>query len=145
DCRRGAGPFSIGASVQSDRIVEALDDIRQELEDIRAGRPPSQSELDDARRSLLEAQPRQFETPSSPVSRYANLQGLGLPHDHEVGFGGRLRQINRDLLLTAARHRLHPDALVVVVVADAARATEQLRRITWAVTEVISDDDAHGP
>ena len=55
EARRGAGPFSIGTSVQSDRLAEALDDIRHELTAFVTGRPPTQDELDDARRRWSKA------------------------------------------------------------------------------------------
>ena len=66
DFRRGAGPFSISASLQADRLAEALDDLRREVEALLGDRPPTAAELDDARRSLIEGQARQFETPSAP-------------------------------------------------------------------------------
>ena len=40
DCRRGAGPFSVSASVQTDRVAEALVDLRREVV-APAGRPPA--------------------------------------------------------------------------------------------------------
>jgi zinc protease len=139
DCRRGAGPFAIGASVQSDRLADALNDIHDELAAILTGRPPTQDELDDARRSLIDGQPRHFETPSALVNRYANLLIHGLPPDHEAGFPDRLRRIDRDSLLSAAQARIHPDALVVVVVADAGQVLEDLKRVEWAELERVQE------
>jgi zinc protease len=139
ECRRGAGPFSIGTSVQSDRLAEALDDIRLELEAIVTSRPPTQEELDDARRALIEGQPRHFETPSALVNRYASLLVHGLPADHEAGFTERLHRIERDALIDAARAHIHPGAMVFVVVADAAQVVESLKRLGWADLELIED------
>jgi predicted Zn-dependent peptidase len=139
ECRRGAGPFSIGTSVQSDRLAEALDDIRRELEAIQTSRPPTQEELDDARRALIEGQPRQFETPSALVNRYANLLVHGLPADHEAGFTDRLHRLDRDAVIDATRTHIHPGAMVFVVVADAAHVVESLKRLEWAEVELIQD------
>jgi zinc protease len=139
DCRRGAGPFSIGTAVQSDRVSEALNDIKQELRAILADRPPTQFELDDARRALVEGHPRHFETPSALVNRFGNLLIHDLPPDHEAGFAGRLAGIDRDSLIAAVQAQVHPDALVAVVVADAASVTEDLRQLAWADLELIQD------
>jgi predicted Zn-dependent peptidase len=139
ECRRGAGPFSIGTSVQSDRLAEALDDIRLELQAILTSRPPTQEELDDARRALTEGQPRSFETPSALVNRYANLLVHGLPADHEAGFTDRLHGIDRDALIDAARNHIHPEAMVFVVVADVGQVVESLKRLDWAELELIQD------
>ncbi len=139
ECRRGAGPFSIGTSVQSDRIAEALEDIRHEISAFVTGRPPTQEELDDARRALIEGQPRHFETPAALVSRYASLLIHGLPADHETGFASRLLQIDRESLIDSARSLIHPDAMVIVVVADAAQVMEDLKRLDWVDPELIQD------
>ena len=97
DCRRRPGPFTISASVQTEKVGEALEEIRIELEAISGGRPPTQAELDDARRSLIEGQPRHFETPGALVNRFASLVIHGLPVDHEAGFRDAWLQINRRL------------------------------------------------
>ena len=110
ECRRSPGPFSIGASLQSDRLAVAIDDIRHEVQAILTGRPPTQDELDKARRSLIEGQPRHLETPSALVSRYGSLLVYGLPIEHEAGFADRLAQIDRDSLIEAAAATIHPDA-----------------------------------
>jgi zinc protease len=110
-----------------------------ELEAILTGRPPTQSELDDARRSLVEGHPRHFETPSALVNRYANLLILELPPDYEAGFAERLGRIDRDRLIAAARAQLDPQALVVVVVADAAEVAKELERLDWAELELVEE------
>jgi zinc protease len=139
ECRRGAGPFAISTSVQSDRLAEALDDIRHELAAFVTGRPPTQDELDDATRALVDGQPRHFETPSALVSRYANLLIHGLPADHEAGFKDRMLQINRDSVIHVTRTLIHPDSLVVVVVADAAKVVDSLKRLDWAEPELVEE------
>jgi predicted Zn-dependent peptidase len=139
DCRRGAGPFSIGTAVQANRIAQALDDLYHEVSALLTSRPPTQGELDDARRAIVEGHARHFETPSALVNRYANLIVFDFPADYESGLPDRLAQIDLDAL-TAASHRLiHPHSLVVVVVADAAQAMEDLKRIDWAAVERIAD------
>jgi predicted Zn-dependent peptidase len=139
ECRRGAGPFSIATSVQSERLADALNDIRLELEAIVTGSPPTLEELDDARRALIEGQPRHFETPSALVNRYANLLVHGLPADHEAGFTDRLHRIDRDALIDAARSHIHPGAMVFVVVADSTLVLEELNRLDWADPELIQE------
>ena len=137
DCRRQPGPFSITTSVQADRLAEALDDIHHELEALTGDRPPSQIELDNARRALVEGQARHFETPSALVNRCANLVIHGLPVDHEAGFADRLAAIDLDSLTAVARQRIHPDSLVAIVVADADLVVENLKRLEWASLERI--------
>ena len=139
DTRLGKGPFSITTSLQSDKLADALNDIYHELMALVGGRPPTQAELDDARRALIEGQTRQFETPAALVNRYANLFIHGLPPDHYRAFPDRLADIDLNALIACAHRQIHPNALVAVVVADAAEVVEALRRLEWAELEIVED------
>ena len=139
DFRRGPGPFSITSSLQSDKLAEALDDIYRELLALVGGRPPGQAELDDARRSLIEGQTRQFETPAALVNRYASLFIHDLPVDHYAAFPERLAQIDLDAARAVAHRQIHPDSLVAVVVADSDQVAEPLKRLEWAEVVLIED------
>lgn len=139
DARRGAGPFTISASLQADKLDVAFDDVRRELLDALGDRPPSAVEIDEARRALIEGQARHFETPSALVSRYANVFVHGLPLDYLASLPARLADLTPADVADAARRRLDPDALVAVVVADAEQARPQLSSLPWADLEAIED------
>jgi zinc protease len=139
DFRRRPGPFSVSASVQTEKVGEALDQIRIELEAIVGERPPTGLELENARRSLIEGHPRHFESPGALVNRFAGLVIHDLPVDHDAGFADRLAQINADSLLAAATRHIVPGALIALIVADASRVRDQLEKLTWAPLEVITD------
>ncbi len=139
DCRRHAGPFSISAAVQSERLKEALDEIRHEVLALTSDRPPSQAELDLARRSLLEGHPRNFETQSDLVNRFASLFMQGLPVDHDLGFPERLAAVDRDSLIATTNREIRPDGLITVAVADLSRTLEDLEGLDWTEVEVIED------
>jgi len=137
--RRGAGPFMVSASLQSDRLGEALDDLRGEILGLLDDRPPTHSELDDARRSLIEGQACHFETPTVLVSRYAGLFLHGLPADHHSGFADRLGAVTLATLDAAARRIIDPNRFLVVVVADAATVAATLSKLDWC--EVVRLDE----
>ena len=44
-----------------------------------------------------------------------------------------------DSLARAVSRQLHPEGLVIVVVADASRVLEPLQRLEWAQVEIIGD------
>jgi zinc protease len=142
DVRRGAGPFAVSASVQSDRVAEALDDIRIEIEALLGDRPPTDAELDDARRALIEGQSRHFETPTSLVARYANLLLHGLPPEEHALLPERLAAVTRDSILTVAPRHLRPGSLVAVVVADASAVADSLNLLGWAPVEHVDEPGA---
>ncbi len=142
DFRKGAGPFLISSSLQSDRLDEALEDLRGEVFGLLGDRPPTAAELDDARRSLIEGQARHFETPSALVSRYAGLFLHGLPPDHHAGFAERLDAVNLASMEAAARRRVDPRAFVFVIVADADLVAGPLEALGWAPVERFDERDA---
>ncbi|MDB5351144.1 MAG: putative Zn-dependent peptidase [Planctomycetota bacterium] len=137
DARRGPGPFSISASLQADRLAEALGDIRHVVEDLLGDRPPTSDELDDARRSLVEGQARHFETPSALVSRYAGLFLYGLPRDDHARLADRLQQVSIQGMRDAAHRHVHPNAFAFVVVADAESVLRPLEGLGWCDVERI--------
>jgi zinc protease len=139
DCRRQPGPFSISAAVQSERLAEALDEVRHELLALVGDRPPDQVELDLARRSLIEGHARYFETQGALVNRFASLAMHGLPVDHDAGFSERLTVIDQETLAATARREMRPGGLVTVVVADLSRVALDLKRLDWAEVEIIED------
>jgi predicted Zn-dependent peptidase len=139
DCRRGAGPFTIGAAVQANRITHALDEIYHEVSDLLISRPPTQAELDDARRAIVEGHARHFETPSALVNRFANLVVYDFPADYESGLADRLAGIDLETLSAASHRLIHPHSMVFVVVADAAQVAEDLKRIDWAALERVAE------
>ncbi|RUL87156.1 M16 family metallopeptidase [Tautonia sociabilis] len=142
DARRGAGPFSVAAAVQTDRAAEAVLEIAREIEALLGDHPPTSRELNDARRSLLEGQARHFETPSDLVSRFADLFLHGLPPDHHATFPARLAAIDLDALSRAASSRLRPEGLVAVVVADAGQVLGALEGLGWGDVKVLDDEEA---
>jgi zinc protease len=142
DFRREAGPFLVSASLQADRIGEALSDLRREIEDLIEGRPPTAVELDDASRALVEGQARHFETPSALVARYAGLFLHNLPLDHHARLAERLSRVTLDTLREVGQRHMRPGSLIAVIVADAELVTESLDRLGWAAVERIDDLNA---
>ncbi len=141
DFRKGAGPFLVSASLQSDRLAEALADLRGEVDALLGDRPPTPIELDDARRSLVEGQARHFETPSALVSRHAGLFLHDLPADHHARFAERLDAVSLDTLAAAARRNVDPSSFVMVVVADAGLVAGPLEGLGWGPVERFDERD----
>ena len=80
DFRKQPGPFTVSASVQTEKVGEALEQIRIELEAIAGDRPPTAPELENARRSLIEGHPRHFEITGStrqPICKPRHSRSAG--------------------------------------------------------------------
>ena len=128
----------MSASIQSDKVAEALGDIRNEISSMFGDRPPTPTELQNARRALIEGQAKHFETPAVLASRYATLFLYGLPLDYYSGLADRLNAVDIDSMLAAARRQINPNGFVAVIVADADLVTKDLEQLGWGAVEVWS-------
>ncbi len=135
DCRRSCGLFSISASLESARLAEALIDLKREVTALLGDRPPSESELDDARRSLIEGQARHFETPSALVARFGGLFLHDLPPDEHRHLPDRLGAVSVGSALKAGQQHIQPGSFVYVVVADADLVQPALEGLGWGAVE----------
>ncbi len=145
DFRGGPGPFSAAASVDAARVAEAVGDVAAQIELLLGDEPPTLQELDDARRSIVEGQARQFETISDLAGRFAGLFVQDLPIDEYRRLSEWLHELDSDDLVEQARQVLKPDRLVTVVVADADATAPRLEELGWGLIERIDDRSAYQP
>ncbi len=117
DMRRGAGPFSARAAVNTEVTVPAIVDTLAELERMRA-EPVTDAELAAARDFLVGVFPLRFETAGAVVGALAGLAVHGLPLEELVGYRERIEAVDVAAVTAAARAHLHLDAASIVLVGD---------------------------
>jgi len=118
DFRRGPGPFSLQASVQSEVTVDAILEALLELRAIRGERPVTRKELETGRAGLTRGYPRNFETAEQISRGAAQLALYGLPDDYFSTFVPRVLAVDEaDVTRVAAEH-IDPSRLLVVIVGD---------------------------
>ena len=128
DWRVGAGPFDVSSAVQSEVTAAALREILKEIDRIRA-EPVLDSELSLATSYLDGVFPIRYETTAAIASALANLVIYGLPDDYFDAYRDRVRAVTAEDVLAAARARLHPDELQIVVVGDSAAVRGELESL----------------
>ncbi len=116
DCRRGRGPFTLQAAVQTAVTTDAIEQAVGEIAAIRSTRPVTADELDGARAALTSGFARNFETAGQLTRAAARLALFDLPHDEYNDFARRVASVDVDTVADAASRHLHPDRLVAVVV-----------------------------
>ena len=89
DMRRGAGPFSARAAVNTEVTVPAIVDILAELTRMREN-PVAEAELVAARDFLIGVFPLRFETAGAVVGALGSLAVHGLGVEELVGYRGRI-------------------------------------------------------
>lgn len=114
--RRRPGPFTLQTAVDAAVTADAIGEALREIREIRGGRPVTEDELATARPALTSGYARHFETPGQVAHAALRLALFDLPDDEYSTFVARVAGVDDDAAARAARRRLDPDALRVVVV-----------------------------
>jgi zinc protease len=117
DLRRGHGPFTARAAVNTEVTVPALSELLRELDRIREA-PVTDAELRAARDYLVGVFPLRFETPGPVAGSLAGLFVHGLP-DHELErYRPSIEAVSADDVLRVAREHIRPETAAIVLVGD---------------------------
>ncbi|HZX93439.1 MAG TPA: pitrilysin family protein [Myxococcales bacterium] len=115
DTHREAGPFVAAGGVVSEKTADALGEFMKELSRMKSGEM-SEAELADAKDSLVRAIPALFASNDQTAGAYARAWSHGLPADYYATYQQRVEAVTREDVAKAARDRLHPDDMAIVVV-----------------------------
>ena len=116
--RRGRGPFSFYASVQSDATADAVREAVSELEAIRGSRPVTLEELELGRAPLTRGYPRGFETGEQVARAIAQIALYDLPDDYFTTFVPKVQTLTPEDLTRVAEAHIDPSRLLTVIVGD---------------------------
>jgi predicted Zn-dependent peptidase len=117
DLRRGAGPFTARAAVNTDVTVPAVLDTLAELERMR-DEPVDAAELAAARDFLVGVFPLRFETAGAVVGALAGLAVHGLPLEELIDYRRAIEAVDIEAVAAAARTHLHVERAAIVLVGD---------------------------
>ncbi len=117
DMRRGAGPFTARAAVNTEVTVPAIIDTLAELERMR-DTPVASSELAAARDFLVGVFPLRFETAGAVVGSVAGLSVHGLSLEELTEYRSHIEAVDVDAVAAAARSHLRVDEAAIVLVGD---------------------------
>lgn len=144
DLRRGCGPFTARAAVNTDATVPAIRELLAELDRIRED-SVTDSELHSARDYLVGVFPLRFETPGPVVGSLAGLFVHGLPDDDLARYRGEIEAVTADDVLRVARAHIHPEAAAIVLVGDHEQFGAALQAAAFAPVEVERDPEPVAP
>ena len=139
DLRRGHGPFSARAAVNTEVTVPALREFLVELDRIREVRVTDE-ELRAARNYLIGVFPLRFEIPGPVVGSLAGLFVHGLPDDELDRYRSSIEAVSADDVLRVARAHIRPEAAAVVLVGDHDQFGADLEAAAIGPADVVQDD-----
>ena len=143
DYRRGPGPFTASAGVETRVTKESVTEFLKELRGIRGAVPVTERELEYAKQGLIRGFPRTFETPDQIAGRLASVVLYDLPDDYFNSYLARVRAVTLKDVERVANRYLDPDRMAILVVGDRKVIEPGLRSLE-GVGETITLLDAEG-
>lgn len=116
--RRGAGPFTASAAVQTAVTKESVIEFLKELNGIRGAIPISQRELDANKQSLIRGFPGDFETNGQIAGQLGALATYGLPDSYFNTYISKISAVTLADVNRVANKYLTPDKMAILIVGD---------------------------
>jgi zinc protease len=111
------GAFTISLQTKNQSSNEAIDLILQQLREIQE-KPVSDAELDGAKQYLIGSFPLNLERQSAIAGFMIQIEFYGLGLDYADQYPKLIGSVTKDEVLAVAKKYLHPDAMIVVAVAN---------------------------
>ncbi|MCA1613462.1 MAG: insulinase family protein [Acidobacteria bacterium] len=137
--RRGAGPFTASAGVQTAVTKESVVEFMRELRGIRGERPVTARELELAKQAIIRGFPRGFETPGQIAGRLSDVVLNGLPDDYFNNYIARVQAVTLADVERVAQKYLDPSRMAVLVVGDRKEVERGLRSLESIGTVTLLD------
>ncbi|MEZ5346401.1 MAG: pitrilysin family protein [Pyrinomonadaceae bacterium] len=116
--RRGAGPFTASAGVQTAVTKESVVEFLKELNGIRGAIPVTEGELDYSKQSLIRSFPRSVETVGQIAGQLSNLVVYDLSDDYVNDYLAKIAKVTVADVNRVANKYLTPDKMAIVIVGD---------------------------
>ncbi|HEY0050481.1 MAG TPA: pitrilysin family protein, partial [Pyrinomonadaceae bacterium] len=127
--RRGAGPFTASAGVQTAVTKESVLEFMKELNGIRGERPVTQEELETSKQSLIRSFPQGFETNGQIAGQLSTLATYDLPDSYFNEYFSKINAVTLADINRVANKYLTPDKMAIVIVGDRSAIEPRLREI----------------
>lgn len=124
---RDAGDFQAVTQVRNDVLEPALKAVLAELEQM-ATKPVPGDELTSIKNFMAGMYLLGLETQGGVIGQLTNMKALGLPNDYLETYVTRVRSVEPDQILAAAKKYVAPDQAAIVVVGDASKIGDVLKK-----------------
>jgi zinc protease len=136
----GQRPWLLSAPVQTDKTVEAINELRRELAEFVGKRPATADEVAKVRNRDVRALSGQFETNAAVSGAIADNVRFGRPDDYVRTLRRRLEAQTETGVRAAALQAFQPDTLTWVIVGDLSQIESEIRKLPWSAVQVVDAD-----
>jgi zinc protease len=128
---RAPGPFQVSGSVRTAVTKESLVEVFKELADITGSRTVTETELEFAKKRIIQGFPHRFETTFGVAGQLALLVQYELPDDELARYQSRIEAVKQADVDRVAREYITPEKFAVLVVGDQSAIENPLKSLPF--------------
>ena len=136
----GERPWLLAAPVQTDRTIDALREIRREIDEFVGARPSTSAEIRKVANRKVRALSGRYETNAAVASAIAELIVFERPDDYVRTLKDRIEAQSDEAVQAAAREALDASRLTWVVVGDLDVIERPIRELGFGEVHVLDAD-----
>jgi zinc protease len=135
--RKGAGPFSASAGVQTAVTKESVNEFIKELNGIRGAIPVTQAELEYNKQSMIRRFPAGFETTNQIAGQLSNVVVYDLPDSYFNDYIAKINAVTLEDINRVSNKYLTPEKMAIVIVGDKKVIEPKLKEINGLGDSII--------
>lgn len=132
-------PFLAFTSVQSDKTMESVKEIQQELIGFIGQKPATKEEIQKNKENKILQIPGNHETMSDIAGDISTIVSYNLDDDYFEKYTEKLKNLDSEEVVKASKNVIQPNALVWVVVGDRATIEKPLESLGIEIRNIDSD------
>ncbi len=137
---RGQRSFVTIAPVQTDKTVEAMREVRKEVQGVAGERPLVGAEYESIMRNMTSRLAGRFETLNALEGAALASVNLGLPEDYWSRYAANVKALTPEQLGQAAGKFIKPDEVTWIVIGDLRKVEAGIRSLGWGEVVVLDQD-----
>ncbi len=126
----------VSGSVQTDKTMESMQEIRREFEDFVGSRPATEEELSRVKLNRIRSLPGTFSSNRGFLQSMLSSDAYGLPYDYAETTDERIAAVTLEGVRERAVELLHPEQLTWVIVGDLLEIEDDVRSLDYGDVEV---------
>jgi zinc protease len=137
---KGQRPFFVYAPVQTDKTMEAMTEIKNEMDGIIYDKPVTTEEFEKDKNNQILGLPGSWETIDAVGGSLTEIVSYNLPDDYFKKYASLVEALSIDQVQNSAGKMLKPNQLVWVVVGDRAKIEESIKSLGYGEVKYLDGD-----
>ncbi len=136
----GERPWLLAAPVQTDRTVDAMREIKREIEEFVGPKPATTAEIRKVANREIRALSGRYETNAAVAGAIAEMTVFDRPDDYVRTLKGKIEGQTDAAVQVAAREALDPSRLTWIIVGDLKLIEGPIRELGFGEVRVLDAD-----